>query len=219
MTPIKIVSLNIGLPKKVTFDNNNHIISGIKKKPTDQIVLLKKNGFEGDDSYEDCHGGKNMAVHVFAYENYSYYNKKAGYNIALPAFGENLTLSGYNEQQARVGDVLTIGNATVQVSQPTERCKNIGLSLGLPQMLKWIHEELRTGFYFRVLEEGSVSTRSEIKLIERGNEEGSIAALNNIMFRYLDNKTLVTDACQTPHISEEWKNRLLKLQQRASQIH
>ena len=39
---------------------------------------------------------------------------------------ENLTLSGYGEEEARAGDVLRVGGAVLRVTQPTERCGTIG---------------------------------------------------------------------------------------------
>jgi MOSC domain-containing protein YiiM len=215
MNEIKIVSLNIGLPEKVTFKNGGEIISGIRKKPSDKKIKLSKTGLKGDDSFEDCHGGPSRALHVFCFENYAFYNAKAGFEIPLPTFGENLTLQGYTEDKARVGDVLSIAESRVQVSQPTERCKNVGLAIGQPQMLRWIHESMKTGFYFRVLEEGFISSDSEITLLERGEESASIAHLNHIFYREIKDKDQVLKTSQNKDLSEEWKERLLKLHQRA----
>lgn len=215
MSEIKIVSLNRGLPQNIKLRNGNTLYSGLCKRPTDEKIFLSTTGFEEDDTAEDYHGGESMALHVFAHENYAFYNSKAGFELPIPAFGENLTLSGYTENEARVGDILKIGNAKVQVSQPTERCKNIGLSLGLPQMLKWIHEELRTGFYFRVLQEGEISVESEVHLLRLGSEEGLVAKLNQVMFRHISNQQMVEKAAKTESLSPEWQTRILKLHKRA----
>jgi MOSC domain-containing protein YiiM len=94
---------------------------------------------------------------VFATESYRIFERRAGRSLPVPSFGENLTVSGYDERVACVGDILRVGGALVQVSMPTEHCNKPGRLVGAPQLLKWILETLRTGFYLRVLEPGAIA--------------------------------------------------------------
>jgi MOSC domain-containing protein YiiM len=201
---ISIHSLNIALPLDINCPDGTVLRSGILKKPTTKKVEVNAFGIVNDDSEADCHGSEEMALHVFAFENYDYYHHKAGRQVPMPLFGENLILKDYCDEEARVGDVLTIGNVKVQVSQPTIRCKNIGKVHGLPLLLKWIHEELRTGYYLRVLEAGSFSVNSKITLRERGPEFATISKLNHLMFRDIKNKDLAEKILALPDISGRW---------------
>ena len=211
---IKIISLNLGKPQQLTDYKNQPFMSAIRKGPTDNEVFLSKSGLSGDTSHEDFHGGTSRAVHVFCHDNYAFYNDKAGFELRVPAFGENLTVAGYDEQNANVGDILSIGEAIVQVSQPTERCGKIGQSLGLPKMLKWIHQEQRTGFYFRVLEEGNISAAATLQRIEQGPARLNVAALNQLLFKQL-NRAELDGVLQSALLSPEWKQRAEILYKRA----
>ncbi|MBT8116124.1 MAG: MOSC domain-containing protein [Arenicella sp.] len=209
----KIVSLNIGRSEALRDYHQQSFSSAIRKIPISAAVLLSKNGLSGDYSHEPFHGGKQRALHVFCHENYAFYNDKAGYQLPIPAFGENLTVAGYDESIANVGDVLRIGEAVVQVSHPTERCAKIGKSLGLPKMLKWVHEELRTGYYFRVLEEGKISIASNLELLETGPAHLNVAALNRLLFKQPD-RAEMDRVLLSPLLSPQWKTRARELYQR-----
>lgn len=211
---IKIISLNLGKPEALKDYHEKPFKSAIKKAPSNAEVFLSKTGLKGDTSHEAFHGGANRAVHVFCHDNYAFYNDKAGFELPVPAFGENLTVAGYHESVANVGDILKLGEALVQVSQPTERCAKIGQSLGLPKMLKWIHEELRTGYYLSVLEEGMISQESNLQLQETGPAYLNVAVLNRLLFKELDRAEL-DRALSSPLPSEQWKERAEELYQRA----
>lgn len=211
---MKIVCLNIGQPESLLDYNSQQFDSAIKKQPVTESLWLSRNGLQGDQVAAEVHGGPSRAMHVFCSDNYAFYNAKAGFDLPVPAFGENLTLSDYDEAAANVGDVLQIGEAVIQVSQPTERCAKIGQSLGLPQMLKWIHEELRTGFYVRVLQEGKVRHDDDIDLRERGPSTLNVAALNRLLFKEL-NRPRLAEITRNPLLSPEWKARAELLYARA----
>lgn len=210
---MRIISLNLGNPEPIRDKQGKVFSSAIQKKPCQEAIFLSKTGLKGDSSFEDCHGGENMALHMFCYENYTFFEEKAGFSLPIPAFGENITISAYSEKEARVGDILKIGSARIQVAQPTERCATIGRSLGLPKMLKWIHEKLMTGFYLRVLEEGEIQQSNSIQLEERGEESLSIARLNDLIFAE-KNRCELDRVCSSKILNEEWKKRAYLLYDR-----
>ncbi len=211
---MRIISLNLGNPKHLTDKQGKVFTSAIQKKPSQEIIFLSKTGLKGDSSFEDCHGGESMALHMFCYENYAFFEEKAGFAIPIPAFGENITISGYSEKEARVGDIFKIGSARIQIAQPTERCATIGRNLRLPKMLKWIHEKLMTGFYLRVLEEGEIRQSNPIELEERGEESLNIARLNGLIFTE-KNRSELDRVCSSAVLNEEWKKRAYLLYERA----
>ena len=113
-----------------------------------------------------------------------------------------------------MGDIWQLGNAKVQVSMPTERCSTIGRRLHLPAMLKWIHEEMMTGYYLRVLAAGTVNVASSITLLERPHSDWSIDRLNQLLFNQR-NRQVMAQACALTELSEEWKQRAWQLYDRA----
>lgn len=205
-----IHSLNIGMPKNIEDSNGKLFLSAIQKTPTLKSISLGKYGFQDDKPEEKAHGGIDKAVHMFSYEHYSFFEKRAEKKLEIPVFGENITICAYDETIARVGDLLQIGNAILQVSEPTIRCYKIGQAAQLPLMLKWIHEDLKTGFYLRVLEPGEISKDSQVKLLEQGSEEGQIATLNHAMFIQDKNDKNIESILRIPTLSQGWKDRLSK---------
>ena len=94
----------------------------------------------------------------------------------------------------------------------------IGHSLGLPKMLKWIQAELKTGFYLRVLKEADISVNSNITLVKRGDEKFTIAYVNNIFYHQIKNADLVNEICAQPDLSSRWRDQMLKRHQKALNV-
>ena len=204
---MQIKSLNVGMPQTIT-TVNNEFISAIRKVPTSQKTMLTTMGLEGDGCYEAAHGGVDKALHMFCFDNYAFFEERAQTPLPIPTFGENITIGGYDECTACVGDTLRIGEAIVQISEPTIRCSKIGQSAGYPLMLKWIQEQFKTGFYLRVLQQGNISVDSSIEMLERGNT--TIDELNRAMFCDMRNMQVVKPILDIPTLSAGWKDRLRK---------
>lgn len=212
---MKVISVNVG--RCATFDvsDGGTIESAIRKLPQAGPVLATADGFSGDEvSPDPAHGGPNRALHVCAVESYRIFEEKAGRALPVPTFGENLTLSGYDETRARVGDTLRIGEALVQVTMPTERCAKPGRLVGVPLLLKWIIETLRSGFYLRVLERGPIAPGDACTVTERGPEAWTIEALNRVMYREVADPLRLQATQELSELAPEFKQRLLVHYQR-----
>src|ERR1700674_1467664 len=114
------------------------------------------NGIPDDARAELQHHTHHKTDHLFSHENYRLLEAKLGVVLPRPTFGENLTTTGTLENNVYVGDHFRAGKAIICVTQPTERCKTIGRSLGVPRILKALHELELCGFYARVVRPGSV---------------------------------------------------------------
>ena len=115
-------------------------------------------GFAGDQVFStDVHGGVHMAVLAYAAGHYPAWQAElARTDFGPGAFGENLTVEHWNEDNVCIGDEFTLGSARLQVSQPRGPCNNISLYWDLPHLLKRVSDTQRTGWYLRVLAEGPV---------------------------------------------------------------
>jgi MOSC domain-containing protein YiiM len=106
----------------------------------------------------------------------------------------------------------TVGIASrlsiICVTQPTERCKTIGRSLGVPTILKALHELELCGFYARVVRPGTVDVGDMVELCERSQVTWLIERLHQIMFRQLSDDQLVDQVLAIRELSTEWKKRL-----------
>jgi MOSC domain-containing protein YiiM len=181
--------------------------TGIRKRPVVE-GLLELGGFTGDASAEVDHHTEDKAVHLFSNENYQLVEMGLGLSLPRPAFGENLTTTGTLEEGVYVGDHFRIGKAIICVTQPTERCKAIGRSLGVPKILKALHELEICGFYARVVEAGRVVAGDTAELCGRPQSTWSVKRLHHFMFHDLADDRLVNEVLAIPELSVDWKRRI-----------
>jgi len=204
----------VGAVETFELEDGDSLTSAIRKRPRTDATELGVAGFPGDECQDPSHGGPNRAVHVFAAEHYERFAEIAGHTLPQPLVGENLCVRGYADDVARVGDRLQIGGALVEVTMPTERCRNPGRLHRVPQLLRWMIEELRTGFYLKVLEPGAVQPGDACVLQARGPERWTIRSLSHAMYRRVADAELVAELQQVEPLAPEWKERLAVLHAR-----
>src|SRR3712207_500617 len=95
-------------------------------------------------------------------------------DLPWAAFGENLTTEGLSED-VRIGDRFRIGTAEFVVTQPRMPCYKLGVRLGRPDALRRMLKSGRTGFYFSVAAEGEVGAGDAVELVERSDEDLTVA--------------------------------------------
>lgn len=205
----RIINLAIGTPKEYNW-NHKAKLSGIGKTST-KVAELKKVGFVGDDvGNKEKHGGVDRAVCLYPFEHYSYWEKILRKKMVLPAFGENITAMGMTEKQVCIGDVYQMGDAIVQVTQGRVPCDTISKYNEEKQLLKKVFETSLTGYFFRVLEEGTIKKGSEINVIDKHPRRISVAFATKILFHQHQNKDSIENILKVDSLSEEWRDRFLK---------
>ncbi len=210
-----IQSLNIGLPRKELF-HGKEFITGISKKPVTIPLRLTKQGFEGDGVGDvKHHGGIDKAVCVYAIENYQYWEKILGRKMPQAAFGENFSMTDMKEDRVCIGDIYRAGTARVQVSQPRQPCSTLAARYGREDFVKLVVDSGRTGFYFKVLEEGMVKAGDSLQLIEQNPRRVSIAFANQIFHHDRKNLEGIEKVLSVSALSESWKKSFLELKDRA----
>jgi MOSC domain-containing protein YiiM len=131
-------------------------------------LRIFKLGLEGDEQADlTVHGGTEKAVYAYPSEHYEYWRREL-HRADLPwgMFGENLTLSGFLEDQVHIGDKLRVGSAALAVTQPRFPCYKLGMKFGTMEMVKRFQASGRSGFYLRVTQEGDVGIGDRVGLDE-----------------------------------------------------
>jgi MOSC domain-containing protein YiiM len=207
--------LNTGLPKKETF-YGKEFLTGICKKPVTGPLLLTKQGFEGDGVGDlKHHGGSDKAVCVYSLDHYAYWEKVLGIKLPEAAFGENLSVSDMHEEDVCIGDIYKIGAAEVQVSQPRQPCRTLAARYGREDFVKLVVDSGRTGFYFKVLEEGMVHAGDAVVLVKRDARQVSVALANQIFHHDRKNREGIERVLAVPALSESWQKSFRELQEKA----
>lgn len=165
---MKIVSLNVGLPREVTW-HGRIVTTGIFKDPVAGRVVMRKLNLDGDAQANlTVHGGEYQAVYCYPLEHYVYWkNQLPGRDLPMGMFGENLTTEGLSEDQVHLGDRFSVGSAEVTVTQPRLPCYKLGVRFGADDMVKRFLASARTGFYVSVTQEGEIGAGDEIRLLSR----------------------------------------------------
>lgn len=182
------------------------VSSGIDKQPQEGPVRLCRNGFPGDEHGSANHGGPEKAAHHYPLDHYALWRRE------LPdissrlrtgsAFGENISAAGMTEAEVCVGDIYRIGGAVVQVSQGRQPCWRLDEWLGEPHMARRVQDTGRTGWYYRVLEEGDVGVGDDITLVERPATGWSLQRISHLLYRDVLNLEELSRLEQAPELSE-----------------
>ena len=179
MTAMKIISLNVGLPRKLHY-GQMEVSTSIFKSPVRGPRLLRRLNLDGDlQSDLSVHGGKNKAVYAYASEHYDYWRKQLpDVDFTWGMFGENFTTEGLLEENAFIGDQYRLGGATVKVIQPRQPCYKLAIRFARPDMVKRFHQSRRSGIYFSVVEEGMVDVGDTFERVHEDERRVSIADVN-----------------------------------------
>jgi MOSC domain-containing protein YiiM len=168
---IELTSVNVSTPREIGLHRGKPVISSIFKEPvTAKSVYLDWLNLEGDFQADQIHhGGRDKAVFAYAADHFPIWTQELGSDppFVQTAFGENLTVAGWTEDDVRIGDIWTWGDAQLQVAQPRIPCFKLGIRTSRPHILKRFTQTGRTGWYLRVLKPGEVPVAGPILLHER----------------------------------------------------
>ena len=213
---MKLLSINISEPKKITF-NGRELITSIYKMPVNKEVEVGQLGIEGDRQADlQVHGGYDKAVYAYSHTHYSHWSdimKKSYEEFGL--VGENLTIDDFDENEVFVGDEYKIGTTLLQVSQPRIPCYKIGIKMNSREFPKLFSQSGLLGSYMRVIEAGRMNIGDSVELSKRDNESMSIFEISKLLFVDLKNIEGMKRAISLRHLSEEikekFRERLMKL--------
>jgi MOSC domain-containing protein YiiM len=206
---MKLISVNIGLPRDVTWHGRD-VTTAIFKHPVEGRVALAKLNLDGDRQADlSVHGGEHKAVYCYPIEHYDYWKKELpGRELPLAVFGENFTTAGLTEDSVHLGDRFAVGSAQIIVTQPRLPCYKLGLRFQSDDMVKRFLASGRTGFYVAVTSEGEVGAGDDITVVSR---EANAVPVSEITRLYVakaysaDDVASARRALRVAAVPESWK--------------
>ncbi|KWW20647.1 hypothetical protein AS888_17890 [Peribacillus simplex] len=197
----EVISLNMGKTETYQFGKKVYR-SAIKKEPVNGPVFLSKVGLAGDEQAYEHHGGENKALCVYPLDHYEHWRPVFHNMVDTALFGENLTVSGLTEDIAHIGDIFSIGEAIVQISEPRNPCYKLAAKYEVPSLIVQVRNTGYTGFLLRVLKEGMISPHDAMELIEPHPQRVSVALVNDVKFHDRFNRDKVNRVLQVKELSE-----------------
>jgi MOSC domain-containing protein YiiM len=203
---MKILSVQVGLPKEVTWQGRR-VTTGIFKEPIQGRIMMRMLNLDGDQQADlTVHGGVNKAVYVYPSEHYSYWRTELpGMDLPWGMFGENFTTEGLLENAVYIGDRFRIGETEVMVTEPRMPCYKLGIKFGRPDIIKRFLSSRRTGFYFSVMHEGMVGAGDSLELIRHQQAEISVADVTRLYAFEKDDVNGLRRATEVEALPEGWK--------------
>ncbi|OXI68946.1 MOSC domain-containing protein [Burkholderia sp. AU31280] len=188
--------------------------SAIDKQPVDARRWLGALGFAGDEQADARHhGGPDKAVHHYAHDHYAWWAGQIGARdvLARPgAFGENLSTRGITERDVCLGDVFTLGGAVLQVSQSRQPCSKLNARFDHQRMAALVQQSGRTGWYYRVLQEGWVAAGDVLALHARRYPQWPLSAVLDVLYRRTLDMAALDALCDVPLLPPGWRKMLDK---------
>lgn len=161
---MELISVNIGRERSLE-NGKQSGTTGIFKTPVTTAVEITTLGLAGDAVVDtEHHGGFDQAVYVYGAPDYAWWSAELGTELEPGTFGENLTIDGLESARLNVGDVLHIGNVSLQVTAARIPCSTLAARMGDPMFVKRFRAAERPGVYCRVLRPGTVQAGAAVTL-------------------------------------------------------
>lgn len=185
--------------------------SAIDKQPQQGQLKVCTLGLHGDEQGDlRVHGGVEKAIHHYPLEHYARWADELGAHPLLTqpgAFGENFSTTGWSEHDVCLGDRIRVGTALLEVSQGRMPCWKLSDRFAVANLALRVQQSGRTGWYYRVLEEGVVSAGDSLQRVERPFADWSLARLSAVLFDKQVETELLRECLALPLVPS-WRRTL-----------
>lgn len=172
----RLDSVNVGRPVPNPYKETR--ATGIDKRAYDGPVEVRDPGpkrsglgsgipgdYIGDARH---HGGSDQALYAVAREDLDVWSDRLGRPLPNGFFGENLTLTRLDPNEARLGERWRIGaEVEVVVTSPRVPCSTFRGWVGERGWLKTFVAEARPGAYLRIVTPGVIRAGDEVTVVHR----------------------------------------------------
>ncbi|MFI0448030.1 MOSC domain-containing protein [Actinomadura sp. 6N118] len=184
---MKILSLNLGPAKPMTFTDAPSGMTGIDKQPVSGPVHVASPGPPGigasgvaGDSVCDLrfHGGDDRAVYAFAREDLDTWEQELGRPLTNGTFGENLTTIGIELRDVLVGERWRVGSEVVlEVTGGRIPCRTFANWRDEKGWVRRFTQAASPGAMLRVIEPGEFCAGDPIEVVHRPDHDVTVTQL------------------------------------------
>jgi ferredoxin-NADP reductase/MOSC domain-containing protein YiiM len=209
---VRLISINVGLPRDIAWRGAT-VHTAIWKEPISGRRMVRRLNIDGDGQGDPAgHGGEHRAVMVYQLDSYRHWERHLNRNdFVFGQFGENLTIEGLPDDEVCIGDRYRIGDAIFEVTQPRVTCYRVGIRMNEPQMAALLVSHRRPGFYFRVIQEGTVGAGDEILKVAEGEEHVTVTEVDGLLYLPGHPRDQLDRALRVRALSSGWRGSLKAL--------
>lgn len=186
----------------VPFSSRPGSRSAIAKEALAGPVRVDTAGVQGDEQGDTrIHGGPDKAVHQYPLDHYALWRSELGRLPVLGrpgAFGENIASTGMAEADLCWGDRVRMGSVLLEVTQTRQPCWKLNTRFGLPDMALRLQRTGRTGWYYRVVEPGTVQAGDAIALVARPYPAWPLARVIEVLYHRTLDAALLRELAALP---------------------
>jgi MOSC domain-containing protein YiiM len=177
-------SVNVGRPVPNPYKETR--ATGITKVPQTQPVGVRAPGPKGTGSASGVvgdyigdgkhHGGDDQALYAVAREDLDAWERQLSRGLPNGFFGENLTTTGLDVNEALVGERWLIGGeVVVQVTYPRIPCSTFRGQMGERGWLRTFTLAGKPGAYLRIVTPGVIQAGDPIEIVHRPEHHVTVA--------------------------------------------
>jgi MOSC domain-containing protein YiiM len=199
----RVLSVNVGGVREFEY-GGRPAKSAIWKSPVVGRITARGVNLAGDDQADrKAHGGPDKAIYTYAVEDARWWEEEIGRSLDYGDFGENLTSEGIEVNDALIGERWEIGSTILEVSEPRIPCWRLGVRMNDKKFPRRFAEALRPGAYLRIVVEGDVGARDEVRVVERPAHDLTIRDVFRI---YTRDRHEADRLLTVPQLSESWRS-------------
>ncbi len=209
----RLESLHAGAARTFTTEDGRYA-TALTKAPLSGVVCITADGLPGDEHvHVKVHGGEAKAVHQYPREHYALWlteHPEAAAHFHPGAFGENFSSTGLTEASVCLGDVVRVGSAVLELTQPREPCGLLTRQFGIPDFSRRVQATRRGGWYWRVREPGKAQAGDDFELLARPHPEWTVTAFLDVWWRDVLNRAKLEAMLKISALPERWRQKVLK---------
>lgn len=197
-----LVSVNVSVPR-LNPAKDRVRITGIDKRPVNGPVALRAPASSDEELLE-------RALYAYTREDLDAWATELGRDLTGGNFGEDLTTSGLDVNDALIGERWRIGgDVIVEVTKPRIPCATFAAWMGEPQWVKRFTDRAAPGSYLRIVESGEVRAGDPITVLHRPDHDVTV----ELTFRALTiEPELLPRLLAVPTLSAEVRDKVLRRQ-------
>lgn len=199
--------------------------TGIFKRPVNGPVQVGVEGITIDAQADRrVHGGPEKAVHHYPARNLA--RLRAAFpeiaaQLVPGSLGENISTSEWDESAVCIGDVFRAGSVLLQLNQPRSPCWKIDARFGVDGMTRLVAGHGIAGWYYRVLEAGTLQAGDVLALEARQPGAVSLREYWDLHAAARPDPDAVRRVVEAPGLAPDkrarWQQRLAWLQRNGTQ--